>query len=254
MDSTDIVYVDGQIQYGRGRAAEKLGELFNVYRLRPNTNVSMLTTKVFSGYQARIYKASKMAIENSSFQLQVFEFTSDILRLKIGDLLVGYGYRSDKSQFIFAQARPTRENIFVRTELNCTITRPHPHGGAAEDQPARGARWNPEYGGGDKQSELILTLTNGEYNFLSSGTYASVPVGLQPQTRGRGSGGKPQFPTQVEEQRFIAYIPTLPGEMVVENDIINTSLPTADRYRVQLVYPSSVGFSGNICMVEKMSV
>ena len=255
LGTTAIAQIDSAIQQGRGAAASVLGQTYNVYRNSPTTSnaIVQFSSQVISGFQARIRRTTaKVAVENAFFDLLVFEAICNNTTLELQDVLVETGYENDGGIYTFAQARPTRETLWVRTELNCSITRPTPEGGAAAQMPASGALAAPGYGGIPKGNEDILTLTNGFYAFAVSGTPASVQCGLQPLNRVK-DGNSLGTPTDLYREHFLAYVPNLPGVLLGELDRLN--MPTMDRYEVVLVYSSDLtGLSGNICIVEKLGV
>lgn len=256
---TALQQINQAIQTGRGAAASVLGQGYDLYRLINTTSGSVVSgTPALTQYQCSMRKTQdRNAIENAVFELPIFEGTCNALPLVLGDVLVenpAY-YEGTGSAYVFAQARPRRENLFVRCEFNISITRPNPKGGQSGQQPSSGnIVQDPytNYGGNTKANELLLVLNNGLYSFSTSGTLAGVPCGIQPQNRIR-SPHKPDFPTQVPETRFCGYVPLLPGVQIVENDIL--SLPNADRYMVLEVYTSgNVGLEGYILILSKLAI
>lgn len=246
--------IDEIVQVGRGVAASVLGQTYDVYRLTSSTNNSIISgSPHISGFPARIRKlVDRKALENAIFELEAFEFTCDNTTLDLGDVLVETGYESDGGQYVFAQRRPTRENVFIRCERNVSLSRPTPKGGSAAQQPVSGSVVASGYIGITKANEEILTLANGNYAFAATGTLATVPFGLQPQNRVR-SMHKPDLPTQVPDVQFVGYLPLMPGVQILENDIINSD--SGDRYVVVQVYQSdTVGLQGYILMLHKMAV
>jgi hypothetical protein len=253
---THIQQIDAAIQAGRGAAASVLGQTYDVYRLLNTSNNTIVTgTPYLTNYVARIRRKDGTPIENEKFKLLTFSAICDNRNLDIGDVLVENGYRTDDGTYCIAEMRPTRETILVRTESMATITRPNPHAGQAGQMPISGFTWidSGRWGGTDKANELILTLTNGTYSFQQTGTYASVPVGLQPWTRIRNKDkGMAEMPTQAQDTEWFIYVPLLPGMVFVENDIINYQ--NGDRYMVIQPYVSTVGLQGWILVVAKMAV
>lgn len=253
---TRIAYIDGKVQRGRGKASNVLGQTYTVQRLSAAVNGSITNASpLYTGFPASVAKASKMKIENQTFDLQVFTATCDNRNLQIGDLLTETGYGSDGGAFTLAQKRPLRETILVRTESSITITRPKPAGGQASQQPLQGSTIAPGYLGVNKAGEWPLTLANGMYAFEPTGSPAVVPCGLQPLNRVRdGAKGDAagRLPTALYREHFLAYLPLLPGETLNELDRLNFG--NSDRYEVALFFTSAQrGFSGYICIVEKLS-
>jgi hypothetical protein len=245
--------LDGIIQEGRGISSELLGQTYDVRRLTGVTNVSVsANAPVIPNFLARIKRAKKVAVENTFFELMVYEATCDNSLLRVQDLLTETGYESDGGSFIFAQARPTRETIWVRVESNVSLSRPTPAGGSAAQQPATGAVWNAGYSGVWKAGDRVLTLNNGFYSFSSApgSIPATIACGLQPNTRIR-DGNTLAVPTEQERVQYACYVPNLPGEQL--NELDRLSFPNSDRYEIAKLFTTDyTGLSGYICIVEKL--
>jgi len=255
---TRIQYIDSKIQYGRGKAASVLGQPYDVYRLTPNTQNSMMATQPYYGnFPIRFRRTSKkIAIEDQTFELLVFVGLCDNLKLKIGDLVQEVGYEAEEANiFTFVQARPTRESLFIRCECASFITRPYPSAGAANQLPPSGPVEVFGWGGYQKATEQILTLVNGQYGFTSdpgSTPAAAVQVGLQQMSHIRDSNA-PKFPTTAFRERFQMYIPPTPGEELNELDIVNSG--NGDRYQISTILNTpDAGVAGWITIGERMAV
>jgi hypothetical protein len=245
--SSAIRQIDAAIQAGRGAAASVLGETHDVRRMSPTTNGSISSNApVISAFQAYVpKKAKKMDVENDLFSLNAYEAKCDNTQLQIGDVLTQTGYKSDGRVYTYAQQRPAGKSIFVRTEWNCFISRPHPGAGNPEQQPTSGAVFIEERGAISKLSEQVLVLQNGTYSFEDAGASpAGIYVGMQQLNRirdGKGLG----TPTDLPDEHFLFYVPYLPGEQIERKDRIN--LGNSDRYEVLSVYSSdAVGLVGSI--------
>jgi hypothetical protein len=199
-------------------------------------------------------RASKVYIENTTFDLIVFEAMCNGLKLQVGDFLVENGYKADSGMYCVAQLRPLSQNILVRVESPSTIEKPHPDAGASEDQPPSAAVWvQGKYGGLRPPGRYELTLQGGLYSMQKQGigTLASVPIGLQPINR-VGEGHKPILPTTYPVTKFLCYFPPLPGYAINELDVIKAS--QADSYQVSMIYSSdSTGLQGTIASLEKIN-
>jgi hypothetical protein len=255
--------LDGVIQTGRGVAAAVIGQTYDVRRLTAPTpaNGSVSSqTPVLTGFPARLRRTtSKLAIENAVFDLLCYEATCDNRELVLMDELTETGYEAmENGVYVFAQARPTRETLWMRTDANIAITRPIPAVGQAAQQPSSGWVANTNgYGGVQKDTELVMTLTNGSYAFSSVGASpASIPCGLQPLNRIKDTGtgvAAGKWPTALYREHYLAYIPLLPGEQLSELDRLN--FPNSDRYEIALIYSSEMtGIGGYILIVEKLGV
>lgn len=251
--------IDQAIQEGRGAAASVIGQTADVRRLDDTTNVSIANnTPVLANFPFIPHKASKKNIENTTFDILIFEATCDATYLQIGDLCTQTGFANDGSRFTVAQKRPTQKTLWVRTEANVSLSRPHPGAGAASQQPRVGAVATPGYGGVWKKNDDQLQLASGLYTFTSTpGTPAQVQCGLQPLNRVRdpsstfSPGAGPQIPTALYREHFLAYVPLLPGVQVNELDRLHFGM--SDAYEVVLIFTSEqTGLAGYVLIVEKM--
>lgn len=244
--------LDFAIQKGRGAVASALGQTYTVYRLTNQSGSVISGQPLFPAFPARLRKATKVAIENTSFDLECFTATCDNEAIQKQDVLVENGYESDNGIWVFAQERPTRETIWVRAETLCFISRPYTASGSVAEQPASGVTVQTSWGGTSKPIEKYLILTNGLYSYSATATTgASVPVGIQPLNRVR-DGRIPKVPTTQYRTHHLAYVPLLPGEQLNEQDRINAA--NGDRYEIMEVHTTDmVGLSGNVCIVEKLA-
>lgn len=247
------------IQEGRGAAASVIGQTCDVRRLDGTTSISVSNNApVLRHFPFIPRRAKKQHIENTAFDLLVFESTCDGTFLQIGDLCTQTGYLNDGSRFTVAQLRPTQKNLWVRTEANVSISRPIPQAGAAAQQPSGGAVATSGYAGIWKAEDEQLQLSFGLYTFTTMpGTPAQVACGLQPLNRVRDAssgfspGAGPQVPTSLYREHFLAYLPLLPGVQLNELDRIHFGM--ADAY--EIIFPfttEQTGFAGYILLVEKM--
>lgn len=242
---------------GRGLAASIVGQTYSLYRMNHNTMGSVISPNSLIYPKFPMYfrgKAAKVHIENTTFDLQIFEAQCDGTKLRVGDILVENGYGSDHGIYCVGQLRPLHPNMIVRVENTSTIEKPHPDAGASEDQPTSGAVWvDQTYGGLRPGGRYELTLQGGLYSMKvqGAGTLASVPVGLQPVNR-VGEGHKPILPTTFPVTKFLCYIPPLPGYAVNELDVIKAM--NGDSYSVSMIYSSEpAGLHGTIAVVEKIN-
>jgi hypothetical protein len=274
---TRAAYIDGKVQYGKGRAASVLGQTYNVFRNptnttnlpSPNINGSLTSSPpVLALYQAYVSRTtSKKLLENTVFDILVYEAKCDNRQLVIQDVLVQSGYENDGSVFTYAQRRPVPPyaSLFVRTESTCTITRPYPISGQAAQQPTAGPREVKGWGGVTKQGEQFLTLVDGAYSFVGADDInpvtdlpylpATIYCGLQPSAKISDTpkaSAAGAIPTTLYRERFGIYIPDLPGVVLNELDRVNG--PNNDRFEIMLYHNSdTVGLTGYVTVCEKLS-
>ena len=246
-------------RYGRGTAARIIGQSYSVYRMNPNTSGSVISPNslvypTFSMYFKNHQRASKVHVENTVFDLMIFEGMCDGTKLQVGDFLVENGYESDAGVYCVGQLRPMSQNILVRVESPSTLEKPHPDAGASEDQPTSGFVYvQGKYGGVRPAGRFELTLQGGLYSMQAQGEgiLASVPIGLQPINRVSDSH-KPPIPMTFPRTKFLCYIPPLPGYIINELDVVKMS--QADSYQVSMMYSSAdCGLQGFICTLEKIN-
>lgn len=238
--------LDAGIQTVRGGIASGWGQTCDVYRISSTTNGSVVSgTPVIPNFTVRFERVTeRVVIEGEIFSLVFFRATCDNRQLKKQDVLVQKGYGNDGSVYTFVQARPTEDTIFARTELTCFISRPHPAAGNPEQQPANTWVSLDTQGAIPKSSEQILVLQNGLYQFVSTGSPANIYVGITQLNRVR-DGRELGTPTDLPDEHFLFYVPSLPGEQIERKDRLN--LGNSDRYEVLSVHQSdTVGITGSI--------
>jgi len=248
-------YLDSILASAGGLAASVEGQRYDVRRLSSTSNVSVLSGRpVIAQFLAIMERVtSKDVIEDEPFSLVIFEGDCDYSKLQLGDVLSGSGTNAllDGATFVYAQHRPTREALFVRTESVATITRP-------VDAPARAAvAVLPTTNAGpyivsDEEADVeegptadgdILTLIAGVYAFQPAGsTPAQVPIGIEPTSR-TGQSREDAQPTSSDATRFVGYTPALP---IQERDEIAVG---SKRYLVLEATTRYSGFVGTIMLL-----
>ena len=255
--------IDGIIQLGRGIASGVLGQTYDVRRLldpTPATGSISSQIPVWTNFPARIRRTtSKLVIEDDIWGLICYIAMCDNRVLQLLDEMTETGYEAmTNGCYIFVQARPTRETLWMRAESNIAITRMMPTAGSAAQQPSAG--WVADtvgLGTVQKDTEHVLTLNNGVYAFSGSGASpASIQCGLQPTTKVTDtskSSAAGAWPTALYREKFLAYVPLLPGEQLNELDRLN--FPNSDRYEIATIYTSELtGIAGTLLILEKLGV
>jgi hypothetical protein len=259
-----MTLINSAIQAGRGASAAVTGQTYDVRRLDSKTSGSISNNKpVLPAFPASIKRIAKTKAENEIFGLLAYEATCNNLPLKIGDLCTETGYGEDGGVYYVAQKRPLRETIWMRAESAINITRPQGTAGAVSQQPTPQQGWvvapTGTWSGIAKNTEEVLTLTNGLYSFSSdpAASPAVVYAGLQPRPIVK-PGTEPKLPgvgklaTTLDIETFVIYLPLLPGEEVSEYDRIAFS-QIGDRYEVHLVFTTAdTGLAGYIIIATKL--
>ena len=258
-------YLDSMMARQRGVRAAYRGLPYDVRRLSSASNVSVLSGRPLLAQLPVIMErvTSKDVIEDEPFSLVIFEGDCDWTKLQLGDVLSEYGTNAllDGATFVYAQHRPTREAIFVRTESVATITRPNAE--AATDPASNTTPVTPSvtfgdytppgagpntYAGRDPATDLTLSLIAGQFSF-GNGPAAQVPIGIAPVSRVGTSGGT-QFAENLSQTRFYGYFPPLPGVTLQRLDRIDVPA-RGTSYVVQMTYANSVGLVGTVCVLEQ---
>lgn len=248
-------YLDSMMARQRGVRAAYRGLPYDVRRLSSASNVSVLSGRpVLSQFPVIMERVtSKDVIEDEPFSLVIFEGDCDYSKLQLGDVLSEYGTNAllDGAAFVYAQHRPTREALFVRTESVATITRPvdAPARAAASALPTANAG---PYIVSDEEADVeegptadgdVLTLAAGTYAFQPAGsTPAQVPIGIEPTSR-TGQSREDAQPTSSDATRFVGYTPALP---IQERDEIAVG---SKRYLVLEATTRYSGFVGTIMLL-----
>lgn len=252
---TSVARIDRKIQRGRGKAAKKVGQTYDVRRLSRATNVSISSNPpVLTALPDLIGKTtSKAIIENETFALQVYIATCDNRKLRVGDLLTETGYQAQANDiFTVAQIRPMKKTLLVRTEANCAITNPRPRAGQSSQQPDAGWTAQADYGGTDDAGEWLLELVGGLYGFTNTpgATPASVQCGIVPLNRIR-DGSDLGTPTDLPRAHYVVYVPNLPGQPL--DTYHRIKFPNGDKYEIlSFVNSEDAGFHGYVCICEKV--
>ena len=256
--------LDGAIQTGRGVAAGVLGQTYSIRRLTQPSGANGAVSSqapVYTNYPARIRRVtSKVKIENDIFSLVCYEATCDNRVLELFDEMTETGYEAmQNGVYIFAQARPTRETLWMRAESNIAITRPYPTAGQAAQQPSSG--WVAAAPGTEgvlqKDEELVMTLTDGPSAFGAAGSSpASIQCALQPLNRLKDTSqavAAGKWPVSLYREMFVGYLPLLPGEQLNELDRLN--FPNSDRYEIALLFTTEqTGLAGYVFIAERLGV
>lgn len=254
--------VDRAIQRGRGKTAGKIGQTFAQRRLMPNSTGSIfIQAPITTQFPVMLTRAKKVDVEDEIFTLIALTATCDNRQLQLGDLLTETGYGAELTSYVYAQRRPMKPTIWMRTESVATITRPNAE--AATDPASNTTPVTPSvtfgdytppgvgpntYAGRDPATDLTLSLIAGQYSF-GNGPAAQVPIGIAPVSRVGTSGGT-QFAENLSQTRFYGYLPPMPGVTLQRLDRIDVPA-RGTSYVVQMTYANSVGLVGTVCVLEQ---
>ena len=254
----DYQELDYIVQYGRGAAADIIGEIYDVYRRSDGTDGripsqgSVLNTsnRVYTGLAIRMMRSNAaIAAENTNIYDMIFAGMCDASVLKVGDVVTRtQDYRNDREMFTVADLRPLSYNVFVRTEVEGSISRPW---GVGDSEKLLGF---VEYQGAGKYTERPYVLQSGYYYIAEPGKPVSpavIPLGIQPYKR---LGAKPEIrqPTTTHRTEMFCYAPLIPGMFIEAGDILSDQ--NGNRYMIHNVSLFTVGLQGYQLIAESLFV
>lgn len=252
----DTQAIDELVQYGRGVAAEYVGDPYKVYRLsngsdgRTPTNGSVVSRMALikEHYMARMIRINTaLAVEQTNVYDMLFAMLGDATDLKVGDVLVRSGdYRNDNAIYTIGQLRPEAYNMVIRTEVEGSMARSF---GEGDSEQLLGY---VKYQGAGKFYEKNFTLKNGWYYVSEPGDIpATIPFGIQPYKR---LGPMPDIkqPTTTHRTEMFAYVPLLPGLQIEPGDILADQ--NGNRYQIHTVAVFTTGLQGYQLISESLFV
>ena len=259
----DYATVMRHIDYGRGKAAQNIGQPFSVFRplLTSGTNDYLSNTnKIATNVQMlpRVHKRSadidapehmgamfyRMIIDASQWVVgDVFVQTDPVYG--IGDTIVDFG----TLQFVglaLAYHAPQKETIGVRIDRVATVYRLNP-------QPDGTTYWESSI-----DNALPVVINNGVFSLGTVGTTpAQIPIGMQSHSRIFNRIFR-SLPEDTGHTRWFGYVPPLNGFNFKEGDRIiidkvatGQELFTGGRYVVQHPYSQAVGLVGSTLVMER---
>lgn len=236
------------IDNARGLAASFIGQVYDVYRLNTKSTGAIVSpsNKIIASFPVKMSRnTDKLAQEQAPLYEMVYQGLCDVSKLQIGDVLVEIGFRSDRGMFVLAQERPLKPYMFVRVEINGSISRQNP------------VTPNPLLGLGPWQNtakahEMVAQLTGGMYAFVFGGTPAQIPIGVQIDER---MGQLPRgftLPTSNKLEETSCYVPLLPGLQIQPTDMLADA--QGNRYLCHGVQIYTSGLSGYLIKAQKLLI
>lgn len=253
--------VHDRISKGRGKAAQRVGQVFNVWHLddhgfeRLSDRHNCLLRRIHSGSH----------VEQRFFVSQIFELICDVRGMTVGDYLeersdmehaqlrypidvtdsdTDISTLSTNEQFwapiyYLTQMRPVHRFIGVRMELLCQVRR-----GLFPDTDGVDSVLDYQDQGENRENVLILPNYSGTYEYRDVRTATShtnkpalIPFQMEPvSTRGR-----PDFdlPMDWNTNQWFFACPIWPGLRLRENDYIIH--PDGNRFRILSIFESRIG-------------
>lgn len=243
-------YVRAQrlIDRGRGQAAKRLGQPYDIYRIQANgaTNVLEVANKIFSGFRIlRRPDRSLQNIEGTLLTAVPWETLGDFRSWLLGDLFIQadpvYGVGStivtfstlEFDAFCLAFHGPVKKTMGARLDRLCRILRPLSAGVTTDG-----------YFAADITESKPLLLANGVFSFGTPGETltdgALIPMGFSSHVRSRGDLF--DVPTSTGESVYLLYIPPLNGYLPREGDRIVSQ--DGSRYIITNPFEQEAGYVG----------
>lgn len=246
----NYVHAQNLIDKGRGKAALRLGQPYDVYRLQPNAAQNFLdpVNRIATGVLIlRRPDRSLANVEGTLLTLVPWETVGDFRNWLVGDVFLqndeifGEGYTLvdysslEFDAFCLAFHGPVKKTMGARLDRTCRIIRPLETGTDPNG-----------YLSGDISKGAPLKLANGKFVFGSQSEAitdgALIPVGFASHTRARGDILS-EIPSTTGVAIFMLYLPPLPGYTVREGDRIEAG--DGSRYVVQNPYEQEAGMAGS---------
>lgn len=260
----DYATIQAKIDRGKGKAARKLGQPFNVFRIETESTGDFPEAWSEIAHSIPVFRRMlvgqgkiETAIKNATLFYDIIGDMSDFV---LGDVFrqddppyvpgVSYGAGATKiagamefNAFGFAWHPPVRLAIGGRIDRRCMIYRP-----SLDPKPLLdGTPYWKSLHDGDRP----LILKDGHFSFGGAGARGSfVPVGLSSAYRPYGKEAyEPAPPGMLRPSHWFAYLPPLPGYHPVEGD----ALITEDDARYVIVEPyfQEAGVVGSQLMLDR---
>lgn len=258
--------IQAKIDYGKGKAAQKLGQPYSAYRITTAATGDFPNgwAAVGTGIPILRRRINERLIESALEYAGTlwYNVTADMTDFLLGDVFVctdpayspgiSYGPGATSvpggSQFeidalTLAWHMPINKAVGARIDRRCQIFRP---ASAPVKTPAGVYAWRQA---NDQSTPLVLT--SGRYDFNPAGTVGSwIPIGLSSTARpGRGDNFEPSIPGMVGLSRYYGFVPFLPGYEPSEGDRLMTE--DGARYVVQNPYRQEQGVVGQQLALER---
>jgi hypothetical protein len=245
---TPVQGIQAQIDLARGIAASVIGQLYDVYRLNPKSTGAIVSPSnlVIGNFPVKMTRNTQsLADEQAKIYELVYQGLCDVSRLRIGDILVEKGFRSDPGKFILAQERPLKPYMFVRVEINGAVTRQS----AISAEPLLGLG---PYQATTKAYESVAQLRNGMFAYVQGGSPAQIPIGIQIDRRMGQTPRGFKLPTVNKLEEVSAYVPLLPGLQIQPTDMLADA--NGNRYLVHAVQIYTAGLVGYLIKAQKLLI
>ncbi len=241
------------IDFGRGLAANVVGQPGNVYRLSADVNGDFIqaSSEIFTNFTLlrKITHGGKSMETHEGLGTLYFNLVCDLNYLKTGDVWVqndpNYGtgativdYSTDEYLGIcVAHHAVMKPSIGMALNRYATLYRPQPGADAGG------------YAQAGQQNMLGLTISGGQATFVAQANATRIPIGLMPVSWTYGAQFAPTIPGTMPLTKYFCYIPPMQGYLPLEGDILETA--NGARYGVVIPWHLDVGVVGSSVLVER---
>lgn len=207
--------IQRNIDRGRGKAADKLGAPFDVYRLSVTSGGNFLASgnKIKSGYPVLTRPASLGAHKEGVVSAGIIEYNlvGDFTDFLVGDIFVSVDTAYGAGKTVAPGAPAGSIQGFCLTQ-HASIRKAI---GARINDTAQIYRLNkgvdPEgYWSSTLDNAAPLVLSAGSFA-IASGTAAKIPIQLSPILRPYGERVIEKEPSNTRQAAYMAFVPPLPG-------------------------------------------
>ncbi len=247
--------IQNLVDYGRGLAANVVGQPGSIYRMNTTVNGDYVQTASleYTNFPVlrRVINEATSLETHEKMGLVFYEVICNLNLLKVGDIWIQtdpfYGAGADIVTY------PTAEFVGLVLVHHAVMTK------ALAIQVHRyayiyrmlGGTGSGGYFNTYQQQAAGFTLVNGVGSFVPNGAPSQIPIGLQPRTGGHRKAMTPDIPGETPETEFTCYIPPIDGYAPLEGDIIETA--NGSRYVVIVPWHLEAGVVGNSVLLRRMN-
>lgn len=243
------------IDYGRGLAANVVGQPGGVYRLSATSTGDYVQTsnQVYANFPVlRRVVTSGASVEGRGMSdLVMFDIVCDLNDLKVGDIwvqsdpLYGAGanqvsYPTDEFVgFAVAHHAVMKKSIALQLQRSASIYRMV--SGVSQSG----------YANSFQQQAHALYISGGKAMFSPTAVASMIPIGMSPRAGGFEAFMHPKIASLPEAPEFVVYVPPIEGFIPTEGDIVQTALGA--RYSIMNSWHLDAGIAGSAFIVRKVT-
>lgn len=243
------------IDYGRGLAANVVGQPGGIYRLSGAStgNYIQAANQVYANFPVlRRVVTSGASVEGRGLaDLVMFDIVCNLNDLKVGDVWIQtdpfYGaganqvsYPTDEFiGFAVAHHAVMKKSIALQLQRSASIYRMVSGVGQSG------------YANSFQQQAHALCISGGKAVFSSTSPASVIPIGMAPRSGGFEAFISPKIASLPDAPEFVMYVPPIEGFIPTEGDIVQTTLGA--RYSVMNSWHLDAGVVGSAFIVRKVT-